>query len=152
MGNLVFKMWKECEEVSCTLRPSGGCSFLARCLFMRWWAFLGGTRYKYLALSVEKENIVGTMSSFVRGKIGNNFFLREITINCSPWTVSLKISGRRCSCSEKSECQLRGTWIHLYSQRNHSVRQDIGTQIKQVSKLYRLFSGNCLSRTGYGQE
>lgn len=53
------------------------------CLFMRRVAFLGGTGYKYLALSLEKENIVGTMSSFVRGKIGTNFFLRGITINCS---------------------------------------------------------------------
>jgi len=44
---------------------------------MRRLAFLGGTGYKYLALSVEKENIVGTMSSFVRGKIGTNFFERD---------------------------------------------------------------------------
>lgn len=54
----------------------GSCSLLAWCLFMRL-AFLGGKRYKYLALSVEKENIVGTMSSFVRGKIGTNFFERD---------------------------------------------------------------------------
>lgn len=53
------------------------------CLFMRKVAFPGGTGYKYLALSLEKENIVGTMSSFVRGKIGTKFFLTGITINCS---------------------------------------------------------------------
>lgn len=55
----------------------GSCSLLAWCLFMRTLAFLGGTGYKYLALSVEKENIVGTMSSFVRGKIRTNFFERD---------------------------------------------------------------------------
>ena len=55
----------------------GSCSLLAWCLFMRRLTFLGGTGYKYLALSVEKENVVGTMSSFVRGKIGTNFFERD---------------------------------------------------------------------------
>lgn len=70
----------------------GSCWLLAWCLFMRRRMFLGSTGYKYLALSVQKENIVGTMSSFVRGRIRTNF-LREITIKCSLWTVSLKILG-----------------------------------------------------------
>lgn len=77
MGNQVLERGRSVNRSATPCILLGSCSLLAWCLFMRRAALLGGTGYKYLALSVEKEKIVETMSSFVRGKTGTNFFERD---------------------------------------------------------------------------